>query len=89
MIMNAILAVALGLTPVKDGVPVQTFHYKSSDFAGLIGRYRQRTDRSGTTHLNGFDRRTGRPFDIAVASDGRVEGNVGDTYVLFNVSEAA
>ena len=64
MLMNAILAVALGLAPVK-------------------------TDKAGVTHLRGFDRMTGKPFDIAVRQDGRVEGSVGDAYVTFTVSEAA
>ena len=89
MIMNAVLAVALGLTPVKAGEPAQVFQYNSSDYAGQIGRYRQSTDRRGTTHLRGVERRTGRAFDIAIAKDGRVEGNVGETYVTFTVSEPA
>lgn len=89
MIMNAVLAVALGLTPVKSGQQVQVIQYNPGDYAGLIGRYSQRTDRGGTTHLTGFDRVSGRPFDIAVASDGSVEGTVGETYVTFSVTEAA
>ena len=89
MIMNAVLAVALGLAPVKSGQEVQVIQYNPSDYSGLIGRYNQLTDRGGTTHLSGFDRLTGRPFDIAVAKDGRVEGTVGETYVTFNVSEGA
>jgi len=89
MIMNAVLAVALGLAPVKSGQEVQVIQYNPSDYSGLIGRYNQSTDRGGTTHLSGFDRLTGRPFDIAVAKDGRVEGTVGETYITFNVSEGA
>ena len=89
MIMNAVLAVALGLAPVKSGQEVQVIQYNPSDYAGLIGRYYQSTDRRGTTHLSGFDRLTGRPFDIAVAKNGRVEGTVGEIYVTFTVSEEA
>jgi hypothetical protein len=89
MILNAVLAVALGLTPIKSGQEVQVINYNPSDYAGLIGRYDQSTDRGGTTHLRGFDGVTGRPFDIAVARDGRVEGTVGETYVTFSVSERA
>ena len=89
MIMNAVLAVALGLAPVKSGQEVQVIQYNPNDYAGLIGRYHQSTDRRGTTHLSGFDRLTGRPFDIAVARNGRVEGTVGEMYVTFNVSEGA
>jgi hypothetical protein len=89
MIMNAVVAVALGLTPVQAGKPVQSFQYNANDYAGLIGTYFQSTDKRGRTHLRGFDRLTGRPFDIDVTKDGRVEGNVGETYVTFTVSEAA
>ena len=89
MIMNVVLAVALGLAPMKPGLETQVIHYNPTDYAGLIGRYHQSTDRAGTTHLTGFDRLTGRPFDIAVARNGRVEGTVGDIYVTFTVSEGA
>jgi len=89
MILNAVLAVALGLAPVKSGQQVQVIQYNPSDYAGLIGKYNQSTDRKGNTHLTGYDRLTGRPFDIAVASDGRVEGTVGETYVTFTVSQGA
>jgi len=87
MLMNAILAVALGLAPVKTDKAV--IHYNPSDYAGLIGRYSQSIDKAGVTHLRGYDRMTGKPFDIAVRQDGRVEGSVGDAYVTFTVSEAA
>jgi len=87
MLMNAILAVALGLAPVKADKVV--IHYNPSDYAGLIGRYSQSIDKAGVTHLRGYDRMTGKPFDIAVRQDGRVEGSVGDAYVTFTVSEAA
>lgn len=89
MLMNAVLAVALGLAPVKAGQDVQVIQYKPRDYAGLIGRYSQSTDNRGTTHLRGFDRLTGKPFDIAVAQDGHVEGSVGDMYITFHVSEHA
>jgi len=87
MLMNAVLAVALGLAPVKADRAV--IHYNPSDYAGLIGRYSQSTDKAGITHLRGYDRMTGKPFDIAVRQDGRVEGSVGDTYVTFTLTEAA
>ena len=89
MIMNAVLAVALGLAPVKSGQQVQVIQYNDTYYAGLIGRYHQSIDRSGITHLTGFDRLTGRPFDIAVADNGRVEGTVGELYVTFKVSQRA
>lgn len=39
MIMNAVLAVALGLAPVKSGQEVQVIQYNPGDYEGLIGRY--------------------------------------------------
>ena len=89
MFMDAVLAVALGLAPLKAGHDAQIIRYRPSDYAGLIGRYSQSTDRGGTTHLRGFDRLTGKAFDIAVAQDGRVEGSVGDMYVTFHVARGA
>ena len=89
MIMNAVLAVALGLAPVKPGLETQVIQYNPTDYLGLIGRYQQSTDRRGVTHLIGYDRLTGRPFDIAVAKNGRVEGTVGETYITFTVTEGA
>ena len=89
MLMNAVLAVALGLAPMKPGQQVQVIQYRPSDYVGLIGRFSQSTDKRGTTHLAGFDRLTGKPFDIAVSKDGDVEATVGDKYLTFHVAEAA
>lgn len=89
MIMNAVLAVALGLAPIKPGIETQVIQYNPTDYAGLIGRYQQSVDRRGTTHLTGYDRLTGRPFDIAVRESGQVEGTVGEQYISFTVSQAA
>jgi len=87
MIMNAVLAVALGLAPVNPTLHSQTI--QASEYQGLIGRYSQSTDQSGTSHLKGVDRRTGRAFDIAVSTNGHVEGSVGEMYVTFDYSRAA
>lgn len=89
MIMNAVLAIALGLTPAQPGKAVQKFTYVERDYRGLIGRYQQVVDHRGTTHLRGFNRLNGDPFDLAVRSDGRVEGTVGETYMTFTVREDA
>jgi hypothetical protein len=87
MIMNAVLAVALGLTPVNPTFHSQTI--QASEYQGLIGPYSQSTDSRGTAHLKGIDRRTGRPFDIEVAANGHVEGFVGETFVTFDFARAA
>ena len=80
--MTTIIGVALGLTPVPaDGavVPISTQHEER------IGRFSETTDDTGTTHLTGFDRNTGRAFHITVNPYGRVEGTVGDWEVSFQV----
>ena len=87
MLINVALAVALGLVPLKAGEEVQSFRYKPSDYTGLIGHYHQSVDRRGITHLSGFDRRSGRPFDMAVDPKGHVEANVGEMYVVFDIAE--
>lgn len=89
MIMNAVIAIALGLTPAQPDTGDKGFVYRDKDYAGLIGRYQQVVDRRGQTHLRGFDRLTGRPFELTVAQDGNVQGTVGDMYVMFTVRDAA
>jgi hypothetical protein len=89
MLTEAILAVALGLAPMKAGQQLQVIQYTPGDYAGMIGRYSQSIDSRGITHLSGFDRLTGKPFDLTIAQNGRVEGNVGDMYITFTVSEGA
>ena len=84
MIMTTVIAVALGIAPVKDG-SVQTV---SGDYTTAIGRYSQTIDPQGTTHLRGFNRFNGAPYEIAIDKSGKVEATVGDTYVQFRVSEA-
>lgn len=89
MIMNAVLAIALGLTPVQPDKGPQKFSYDDSVYGAKLGSFHQVVDRHGTTHLRGFHRATGEPFDLAVKADGHVEGTVGDTYIIFNVRDDA
>ncbi|HEY6047805.1 MAG TPA: hypothetical protein VIV07_02030 [Sphingomicrobium sp.] len=86
MMMTAVVAVALGLTPVAEG-PAQTVRV-SSDIAAKIGRYSQATDARGTTRVRGYDR-LGRPYELTIDKHGYVEASVGDQIVSFRVSEAA
>lgn len=84
--MTTIIGVALGLTPVPaEGaiVPISAQH----DYR--IGSFSETTDDTGTTHLIGSDRNTGRPFHITVNPYGRVEGTVGDWEVSFQVQTAS
>lgn len=86
MMMNTVLAVALGLTPVNlNGAP-QTVRVDDSALA-QVGRYTQSVDKKGRTHLSGFDRRTGAAYDFTIDTAGNVQGNVGNWYVTFNVKE--
>jgi hypothetical protein len=84
MIMSAVVAVALGLTPVAEG-PVQTVRV-SPDVAAKIGRYSQVTDGRGTTRIRGYDR-LGRPYELVIDKNGHVEAEVGDEIVSFTASE--
>jgi hypothetical protein len=84
--MTTIVAVALGLAPIgKDGL-VQPVSAKD---AHEIGRYSETVDDTGTTHLQGVNRRTGEAFHLTVNPFGRVEGSVGNWVVEFQVSETA
>ena len=84
--MPTIISIALGLTPVpSDG----TVNLVNAQTEQLIGRYKETVDDTGTTHLRGFDRHSGRPYHITVNPYGRVEGSVGDWVVTFNVRDAA
>jgi len=86
MIMTTVVAVALGFAPVKDNGPAQVV---SGDYTNIVGRYSETVDRKGITHLTGFNRLSGAPYDLTVDADGKVEGTVGDSYVTFTVSEAS
>lgn len=83
MIMTTVVAVALGLAPVKESAAPQVV---SGDYSKIVGRYSQRTDKKGVTHLSGVNQ--GKAYDLTVAADGRVEGSVGESYVSFTVSDA-
>lgn len=88
MMMNTVLAVALGLTPVNlNGAP-HTIRVDDSALA-QVGRYTQSVDKQGRTHLSGFDRRTGAPYDFTVDNAGNVQGTVGAWVVTFNVKGAS
>ncbi len=88
MLTSAIVAVALGLPPVKDSTAMQIIRFDETQIAAHIGRYRQTETRSGKTRVQGVDRQ-GRSYDLTFDSAGHVEGDVGSMHVTFNVSEAA
>lgn len=84
MMMSTVIAVALGIAPVNQGgspAPV------NGDYSSEVGRFSQVVDRRGMTHLRGFDRRSGAPFDLALDKSGNVEGTVGDWVVNLHVAD--
>jgi hypothetical protein len=83
MLMSTVIAVALGIVPVK-----QETQLVDGDYTRLVGSYSQSVDPQGTTHLRGFDRQTGRPYDLSVSNDGKVVGKVGDWLVSFQTTNA-
>jgi hypothetical protein len=83
--MTTIIGVALGLAPVQSDGTVQPISKRDQ---GLIGRYSETVDDTGTTPLRGVNRRTGQLFHITVNPYGRVEGSVGDWVVSFQVTKA-
>jgi hypothetical protein len=87
MIISAVVAVALGLTPVKESRAPQLVMVDAST-AAAVGRYKQFIGKDGKTHVRGFDR-LGTPYDIAIDSKGHVEGEVGNWYVTFDAADAA
>ena len=88
MIMSAVVAVALGLTPVKESDSPQVVTFDEAQIAPQIGRYQQFTGKDGKTHVRGFDR-LGRAYDLAIDSNGHVTGEAGNWYVTFDVRDAA
>ena len=86
MLMTTVVAVALGFAPVNSDGSVAT---SRDNYSNLVGRYTQTVDRTGTTHLRGFNRVSGAAYDLRVRTDGRVEGEVGAWYVTFQVKNAA
>ena len=75
MLLSAVVAVALGVAPIDQATPAQTV---SGDYTSQVGKFSQRVDRRGTTHVRGVDRR-GSSYDITLDRHGYVEATVGDS----------
>ena len=82
MLMSTVVAVALGLAPVKQDGSV------TGDYSHVVGRYSQTVDSLGKIHARGFNRFTGAPYDVAMDKNGNVEAEVGDWIVTFRVRDA-
>ena len=88
MLISAVVAVALGLTPANESKTPQLIQIDEAKIAVQIGRYEQFQGKDGKTHVRGFDR-LGRAYDLAIDSKGHVQGQVGFWDVTFDVSEPA
>ena len=86
MMMDAVLAIALGLVPVEEGAPAMKVHVSP---AQMVKGYTEKIDRRGNTHLRGFDPRSGKRYHVTVGKTGKVEGRVGDNFVTFDASPAS
>jgi hypothetical protein len=86
MIINAIIAVALGVSPVSESDFPQLVRVDDR-VAARIGKYQQFVDKKGNTHVRGFDR-LGRAYDLTVDRQGQVSGQVGMWEVSFRVADA-
>ena len=87
MLISAVVAVALGLTPVKESRAPQLVRVDDK-IAAQIGRYKQYTGKDGRTHVYGYDR-LGTAYDLAIDSKGHVEAQVGNWFVTFDAVDAA
>jgi len=85
MLMSTVVAVAIGVAPLKQGSAAETV---AGDLSNQIGTFSQRVDRRGTTHIRGTDRR-GSSYEITLDRRGNVEANIGDSVVTFRVQDAS
>ncbi len=85
MMMSAVVAVAVGLTPVKESRTPQLVNV-NDEVTAQIGRFSQSVGRDGKTHVRGFDR-LGRAYDLAIDGKGHVSGEVGNWEVTFDVAD--
>ena len=87
MMISAIVAVALGLTPVTESKSPQLVRVDEK-IAAQIGKYKQFEGKDGKTHVRGFDR-LGRSYDLSIDAAGHVTGQAGSWDVSFDVADAA
>jgi hypothetical protein len=85
MLMETVIAVALGVAPVNEDGAVQA---ASADYAVKVGQYSQVVDRRGTTHVRGHDVR-GQAYDLVMDKNGYVEASIGERVITFRVQDPA
>jgi len=87
MMIDEIVAVALGFAPVNEGQVPQIVRVNDEVVSG-VGRYTQRMGKDGKIRVCGFDR-LGRSYDLTIDRNGHVEGDTGIWHVSFDVTNAA
>ena len=86
MLMNTVIAVALGYAPLNGtGPEIVQANPKAEQ---MIGSYNQYTDKNGVTHVTGLDR-LGRLYQLTLDRSGHVYATIGIWDVAFDVSEPA
>jgi hypothetical protein len=88
MIISAIVAVAVGVTPVEYSNAPQTVKFDEKKIAAQVGPYAQSVRKDGSTQVHGFDR-LGRAYNLNITANGHVTGQVGSWDVTFDVTDAA
>lgn len=88
MIISAVLAVALGLTPVRETNEPQVVSFDESRISAQLGSYRRSVRNDGSIEVSGYDR-SGRAYKLTISSNGHVTGEVGDWDVTFDFKTAA
>ena len=88
MIISAIVAVALGVTPVKETSAPQIVTFDEERIAAQVGPYKRVVRRDGSTDVSGFDR-SGRPYRLNIGANGHVTGQVGIWNVTFDIKDPA
>jgi hypothetical protein len=86
MMMDAVLAIALGVVPVPAGAPAVKVHVSADQ---RVTGYSQRVDRSGTIHLKGIQPGTGVRYYFTVKKSGKVKGWAGSRMVSFQAAPAS
>lgn len=86
MIIATVIAVALGITPIKEDGASQTV---AGQFDNLVGRYTQTTDSRGVIRIRGVQPRTGVSYVLTIDRTGFVHADIGEREVEFRAQQVS
>ena len=86
MLIDAVLAIALGVVPVPEGAPAVKVHVSADQ---KVTGFTKRVDRSGTIHVRGIEADTGLRYYFTVKKSGKVKGWVGSRMVSVHAASAS